>query len=149
MFSYTRSTKSFSATVTDNARVATSDPRKSSRCEECGSKRDISALRTIHQGRRICAITRLRHDVYHPAARSPESCVQALAAEGLLVNQQVRLGDHVEANRANALPLGVRELVVVAKQMKSRPHGRQNLVQHGLPGVDVPSCRVERTRRFV
>ncbi len=77
------------------------------------------------------------------------SCVQALTPKRLCVNQQIRLGHHVEPDRAHALAHRVGELVMMAEQVQPRPHRRQHFVDHRLAGVDAPPCRIERPRRFV
>ena len=64
--------------------------------------------------------------------------------ERLGVDQQVRLRDDVEADRADALADRVGELVMVAEQVQPRPHRRQHFVDHRLAGVDAPA-RPDRT----
>ena len=43
----------------------------------------------------------------------------------------------------------VGELVVVAEQVQPRTHGRQDLVDRRLAGVDALARRIKRTRRLV
>src|SRR5262245_63994363 len=38
---------------------------------------------------------------------------------------------------------------MMAEQMETRPKRREYLVDHGLPGIDSPTSRIEGARRFV
>ena len=73
---------------------------------------------------------------------------QPLVSKGLAVEQEVRLGHLVEADRRDALALGDGVHVMVPEQMQARLHAREHLVDRGLPGIFHARQR-KRTRRFV
>src|SRR5262245_15501893 len=81
-------------------------------------------------------------------SNSRKSCivlgVEPLAAERFRVDEQVRFGHHVETDGTHALPNRVGELMVVAEQVKSGPHGGEHLVDGRLARVDAAAFRMKR-----
>src|SRR5690348_15826417 len=85
--------------------------------------------------RQAAAIIR-RSSIRQPVPTFPINCqttrlpnyqirlgVEPLAAEGLGIDEEVRLRHHVESNRSDGLPHRVGELVVVAEQVQARTDG--------------------------
>src|SRR6185503_11162011 len=86
---------------------------------------------------------------FRASRKDCKPCVQPFALECIGIYQQIRLRDHVEADRANALADGIGELVVVAEQVQTRLHRRQHIVERRLTRIDAASRRIEGTRRLV
>src|SRR4051812_5225155 len=64
-----------------------------------------------------------------------------LMSKALAINNNVRLGGHFKANRGNFLTLGDGIAVMMSEQMQAGLHGRQHLVDRGLPGVHAATAR--------
>src|SRR5215831_12837800 len=77
-----------------------------------------------------------------PTAKSM-SRIETFAAEGLLVDEQIRFRHQIEPDGAHALPRRIGELMMMAEQVQAGPHGGQNLIEHGLARVDVPPRGIE------
>ena len=61
------------------------------------------------------------------------------------VDQQIRLRDHIESDRSDPLADRIGELVMMAKEVQTRPHRSQNVVDHRLARIDPASLRMKRT----
>src|SRR5258706_9879588 len=72
----------------------------------------------------------------YPITQFPNSRIESFTAHGVGVDQEIRLVDQVQADRAHVLSHRVGELVMVPEKMEARSHRGQHFVDDSLASVD-------------
>src|SRR3989442_202265 len=98
-------------------------------------------------------------EITRPITQSPDHPItqllnsplgfQSFAPHSAGVYQEIRTGDDVQPYRADTLPDGIGELVMMPEQMQAGTDRGQSLVDDRLAGVDPPARREERPGCFV